>query len=81
MCDSGSIACGRSKLPTVTSIQSGRAGSRKVSAVPHAAQKLRIARADEARSVGLPATNDSPSAGTVAQVTNGAPVLFRQSEQ
>ncbi len=68
-------------LPTVTSTEPGRAVSRKVSAVPQAAQSWRTARGVARSSAGVPAVKTKAAAGNVAQVTNGAPVVRRQMRQ
>src|SRR5439155_5229710 len=81
MCAAGTIASGRSILPTVTSTELGRAVSRKVRAVPQAAQSWRTARGVARSSAGVPAVKAKAAAGNVAQVTNGAPVVRRQMLQ
>ena len=68
-------------LPTVTSISSGVSCACHVSGVPQAPQNARVARADDARRCGSPLTTSSLSAANVAQVTNGAPLVRRQSAQ
>jgi hypothetical protein len=52
-----------------------------VSAVPQALQKRRSACALERSSPATPAVNANAVAGTVAQVTNGAPLVRRQMLQ
>src|SRR5512144_2333358 len=81
ICESGSSEFGSSRLPTVTSIQLGSAVSWNVSAVPHAAQNVRVACGVERSSAGAPAVNAKASLRTVAQVTNGAPLVRRQMLQ
>src|SRR5439155_22002133 len=81
MCAAGTIASGWSMLPTVTSTELGRAVSRKVSAVPQAAQSWRTARGVARSSAGVPAVKTKAAAGKVAQVTNGAPVARRRVVQ
>ena len=68
-------------LPTVTSISFGVACACHVSCVPHAPHNARVARVEDAKRVGSPLTTSNLFAGKVAQQTNGAPLVRRQSVQ
>jgi hypothetical protein len=80
MVSAGVNNAGWSKLQTVTSISSAAGSVRNVNGVPQCGQKERT-RPAHRKSFGSPTVNRNSFRRNDAQVTNGAPLLRRQSEQ
>lgn len=65
----------------MTSTHSGSALVAKVSGVPQAAQKRRVAGGDERSTAGVPCVSRTAVVGYVAHGTAGAPAVRRHIEQ
>lgn len=63
------------------SISSGQASAAKVSWVPQAGQKVRVAPGLERNLAGAPSTTRKPAAGIENHATQGAPEVRRQMSQ
>src|ERR1700688_877304 len=74
-CRVGTTRSGRSKAPVMISIE-GPSRRRKLSGVPQAAQKSRIAMVEERNAAGVPRVQAKSAFSMSAKEANGAPDAF-----